>query len=349
MGLGVGGLKVYPGDKVDGCSGRMPVPPNRLPVHRNPGITVSMMHKATIAPIKASALAFTVDTTAEDAFVSIISTCLRHAQANLPAVLDGQIEGVHQMRVGFRRLRSGLKIFRPLVPREASSVLVEEIRWLNGFLGPARDWDVFLDEGLTPLFDYFPRKRGLHGFRVKAEVIRQTHYRLLRDALVEPRYVAIGESFAAWLAERAWRSGANERHEKQLAKPVVCFATSLLAQNHRRVIKRGEAFAHASSEQRHALRIRIKQIRYALDFFASLYPSNAVKPYLASLAKLQDCLGIMNDISVAHRLLDEAGLGTVSAVRQLIDGWYGCRYDVYQRLFPDLWQRFTACERPWKE
>ena len=39
-------------------------------------------------------------------------------------MLDEQIEGVHQMRVAFRRLRSGLKIFRPLIPREASAELV---------------------------------------------------------------------------------------------------------------------------------------------------------------------------------------------------------------------------------
>ena len=307
------------------------------------------MNQKIIAPVKAKPLELGVDTTTEDAFVRVISACLCHAQDNLPAVLDGQIEGVHQMRVGFRRLRSGLKIFRPLVPREASEMLVEEIRWLNGFLGPARDWDVFLYEGLVPLFNYFPRKRSLHLFRAKAETIRQTHNRLLRDALVEPRYAIIGERFIAWLAERAWHNEASERQAKRLAESVARFATPLLEQDHRRVIKRGEAFARASPEQRHALRIRIKEIRYALDFFAGLYPSNTIKPYLASLAKLQDCLGVMNDISVAHRLLDEAGSGTASAARQLIDGWYGCRYDVYQREFPDLWQRFTACERPWKE
>jgi triphosphatase len=270
------------------------------------------MNQKIVAPVKAKPLELSADTTTEDAFVRVISACLCHAQANLPAVLDGQIEGVHQMRVGFRRLRSGLKIFRPLVPREASEMLVEEIRWLNGFLGPARDWDVFLYEGLVPLFNYFPRKRSLHLFRAKAETIRQTHNRLLRDALVEPRYAVIGERFIAWLAERAWHNGASERQEKRLAESVARFATPLLEQDHRRVIKRGEAFARASPEQRHALRIRIKEIRYALDFFAGLYPSNTIKPYLASLAKLQDCLGVMNDISVAHRLLDEAGSGTAS-------------------------------------
>ena len=67
------------------------------------------------------------------------------------------------------------------------------------------------------------------------------------------------------------------------------------------------------------------------------------KPY-----KLQDGLGVMNDISVARRLLDEAGLRSVSAARQVIEGWYGCRLDVHERQFAEIWQQFLACERPWK-
>ncbi|MBK8963864.1 MAG: CHAD domain-containing protein [Candidatus Competibacteraceae bacterium] len=69
------------------------------------------MPPAAITPVKASALAIDVGATAEDAFIAVLDACLRHAAANLPAVLDGQIEGVHQMRVAFRRLRSGLKKF----------------------------------------------------------------------------------------------------------------------------------------------------------------------------------------------------------------------------------------------
>ena len=102
---------------------------------------------AAIASVKAQALQLDQDLEAEDAFVAVIEACLRHAEANLPAVLDRQVEGVHQMRVAFRRLRSGLKLFRSLIPREASGGHLDDLRWLNGFLGPARDWDVFLQEG----------------------------------------------------------------------------------------------------------------------------------------------------------------------------------------------------------
>lgn len=302
-----------------------------------------------IASVKARPLQLNLETSAEEAFARVIDTCLRHAEANLPAVRDGQIEGVHQMRVAFRRLRSGLKLFRPLVPREASAGLLDDPRWLNGFLGPARDWDVFLNEGLSVLFDHFPRKRGLLLFRTKAETIRRAHRRALRKALDEPRYQVMMQRFYDWLERRAWREISDDEQRQGLAEPVLAFSTPLLERNQRRVAKRGEDFAELSAEARHALRIRIKELRYALDFFASLYPTAEVKAYLASLAKLQDCLGIMNDTAVTHRLLDEAGLTSASAARQVIEGWTGCRMEAQKDQFDELWQHFMACERPWKD
>ena len=307
------------------------------------------MNPKAITHVKASPLHLSTDTTGEEAFTAVISACLRHAEANLPAVLDGQIEGVHQMRVAFRRLRSGLRIFRPLIPRETSAELVEDIRWLNGFLGPARDWDVFLQEGMAAVFGHFPRKRGLILFRVKADTIRRTHHHTLREALSEPRYPLLLQRFADWLDRRAWREHSSDEQWRRLAEPALEFATPLLERDHRRVVKEGDSFEELSAEERHALRIRIKELRYALDFFASLYETSTVKPYLSALSDLQDGLGVMNDISVTHRLLEEAGLRTVSAARQVIEGWYGCRLDVHERLFAEVWQRFIECERPWKD
>jgi len=306
------------------------------------------MNSDPVTHIKASPLSLQADTTAEDALIAVIGACLRHADANLAAVLDGQMEGVHQMRVAFRRLRSGLKIFRPLIAREASVELVEGIRWLNGFLGPARDWDVFLDEGMAPLFGHFPRKRGLLLFRTKAQPIRQAHHRALREALADPRYSLLLQQVAEWLDRRPWRERCVVKQRERLARPVPAFATPLLERDHRRVVKRGNAFADLSAEERHALRIRIKQLRYAQDFFASLYETSTVKLYLSALSDLQDCLGVMNDISVARRLLDEASLKSVSAARQVIEGWYGCRQDVHERQFAEAWRRFRACGRPWR-
>mgnify|MGYP001164711774 FL=1 len=307
------------------------------------------MISETLLPVKASPVRLAPDTSSEEAFIAIISSCLRHAEANRPAVQQGQIEGVHQMRVAFRRLRSGLKVFRPLIPRETSASLVADLRWLNGFLGPARDWDVFLEDGMTPVFARFPRKRSLSLFRGAAEILRKRHHETLRDALEQPHYPLMMQRFADWLERREWREGLNDEQRPPLAEPVLDFATPLLERDHRRVAKWGAAFAGLSAEERHALRIRIKELRYALDFFASLYPAPAVKMTLSALSDLQDCLGVMNDITVARQLLDETGLRPLSVARQVIEGWYGCRLDSHERQFTEVWRRYQECERPWRE
>lgn len=307
------------------------------------------MSRECIASVKASPITLSADTSSEQAFITIVAACLKHAEANRAAVLDGQMEGVHQMRVAFRRLRSGLKIFRPLIPRKASIDLVADIRWLNSFLGPARDWDVFMEEGMVPVFTHFPRKRGLSLFRAKAEILRQNHRQSLRMELGNSRYLLLLQQCTEFLEHRPWRENLPDSQRERLDAPLLAFTTPLLEEDHRRVLKRGERFAQLMAEERHALRIRIKELRYAQDFFASLYPTVPVKTYLAALAKLQDCLGIMNDITVARRLLDEARLTTASAARQVIEGWYGCRLDTQESLFDGLWQGFTDCERPWKK
>lgn len=202
---------------------------------------------------------------------------------------------------------------------------------------------------MAPMLAHFPRKRGLSLFRARAESLRQTHQRTLREALHDPRYPQLIREFAAWLDDRAWRENLDDKRLERLAQPTVNFATPLLGRDHRRVEKQGEMFAELSTVDRHRLRIRIKELRYAMDFFASLYPAQVVKIYLSALTRLQDSLGIMNDIAVARRLLDEARLRTVSAARQVIEGWYGCRLNAQENTFLDLWQAFMACERPWKD
>ena len=54
-------------------------------------------------------------------------------------------EDLHQLRVATRRLRAFLRAARPLVEPEWAESLREELGWLGGHLGPARDLDVMLD------------------------------------------------------------------------------------------------------------------------------------------------------------------------------------------------------------
>jgi CHAD domain-containing protein len=58
-------------------------------------------------------------------------------------------------------------------------------------------------------------------------------------------------------------------------------------------------------EYRHATRIASKRLRYAAEFFTSLYPAKDCTKFIKILAQVQECLGKINDTTVAERLLDD--------------------------------------------
>ena len=97
----------------------------------------------------------------------------------------------------------------------------------------------------------------------------------------------------------------------------------------RKLSKRFERSARqldtAGAARLHALRIVAKKLRYSAEFFAALFDKRKAVPFLAALSKVQDVLGQINDIAVAHRLLD--GLSTENAMAEhqeavvLVRGW----------------------------
>ncbi len=69
---------------------------------------------------------------------------------------------------------------------------------------------------------------------------------------------------------------------------------------------------------------------------------------LRSLGEVQDDLGLLNDLVVAERLLDEAELSRSGATRALIDGWYAARLAVQEEHAVAAWNAFASAPRPWK-
>jgi CHAD domain-containing protein len=63
-----------------------------------------------------------------------------------------EADAVHQMRVTTRRLRSTLRAFGRVIPRSRTARLADELKWLGGVLGEARDAEVLaghLRDGLA--------------------------------------------------------------------------------------------------------------------------------------------------------------------------------------------------------
>ena len=73
---------------------------------------------------------------------------------------------------------------------------------------------------------------------------------------------------------------------------------------HNKALKKGAHFAHLQPEARHDLRVTLKKLRYAVEFFLPVFAGQAsAKRYVARLSKLQDALGYANDSTAMGSLL----------------------------------------------
>ena len=282
--------------------------------------------------VRAGDLDIGAGTTIASAVEHILRHCVDHWTANHEVVLDGtDPEGVHQMRVALRRLRSAVSLFKSILPAEPADWLRSEARWLAGALGAAREWDVFLSDLLAPVEGAHPGRAELSVLRLLAEDEKMRGYGAAQAAARDRRATEFLLRFGAWLADGGVRAGATSGRLTMLDRPIAELAADLLDQRHRRALKMGRGFAGLTVERRHRLRIELKKLRYAVDFFARLFPGKVARSYRRALARLQEHLGHLNDVAVAERMLgglieqhaptprEAAGLGLASG---LVLGWH---------------------------
>jgi triphosphatase len=251
-------------------------------------------------PAKAKAVSIVPNMTVNDALKAIAFDCIAHYEAN--AVAQGEDpEYLHQMRVALRRLRSSLSLFGRVVPKSVLASFRDEIRWLAHELGAARDWDVFMAETLPPILAQFPDHAGLASFARRAQDLRMAAGAQAQAAAASQRAAESFLRLSAWLATDAWMKMATESAKQELSFPVAGFASAVLDNRHKQVLK--AAPARLDDEARHRLRIAVKKLRYAAEFFASLFSRKRVQKYIASLMALQEVLGASNDVVAAGRLL----------------------------------------------
>jgi inorganic triphosphatase YgiF len=284
-------------------------------------------------PTKGTFPTLTANTSLAEAFRAICLSCLTHALENEPVLREQRHpEAVHQMRVGLRRLRSALSLFKSIANTPEGVVLKEELRWLAGELGDARDLDVFKAELLAPVLDAYPTDSALTLLAQTINHHQNSAYDRALAALDNPRCGRLFLDFAAWLDQGDWCQPLSAAQRLLLDQPVKGFAQGILEHRARVVERGGRRLQRMGAEKRHALRIEIKKLRYACEFFVSLYGPKKAKPYMKALAALQDQFGALNDAAVAHsRLFRLASgdspthgvpLGVLAFAGGLVSGWH---------------------------
>lgn len=292
----------------------------------DPRVTIHSLVRRNLGPaqpVKAVPAYVAAAMRPEEAFRATLSDCLAQITANAATLRVGRsVEGLHQLRVAFRRLEVALGAFG----REFSQEWLEELRGrakiLSGRLAPARDLDVFVGK----LLEHAKDVEGFAQLRARAQSARDKAWLAATACIASGEFELFTDDVAA-LAQSQLPLTRQRRLPRTAAR--------MLDRQIKRVKKRGRT-AHSQVEgDMHRLRIALKKLRYTAEFFAPLYPKGAVKRYLKQVRGLQNHLGDLNDVAnvraVVGQLLrpeEKARKDNDAAMRfaaGTLVGWYGAQ------------------------
>jgi inorganic triphosphatase YgiF len=300
------------------------------------------------APVKASTPPLSTHMTVDDAFVAVAFQCLAHLQDNEIGLLAGRDpEYLHQARVALRRLRSAFRVFDTAIPRSHFARTLDELKSVALLLGDARDLDVFAVETLPHAET--AQHGGIAALRQRAQNARRRAADAVRTAVAAPEYTAMLLRLTQALSAGQWRGESARPAAANMT--LLKFATKLVSYRYARVKKRGRPISQLGLADLHRLRIQIKRLRYAIEFFVPLFEDKAAGT-LRALVDLQELLGRLNDDATAWRLLDTLAAEDSSADYQqavgFLRGW--CARDGEQccNQLEDVWKRFDELH-PWWE
>jgi inorganic triphosphatase YgiF len=296
---------------------------------------------------KSRALALPRGATLEAALKLTAESALRDFIANMPAAHGGDPEGVHQMRVALRRLRTMLVLFGPFLEPCAKERFSDAVRDIAAVLGGARDWDVFADETLRAA-----RQAGIHAewigaFEEQAAKRREYAHREVR-ALIDgkgPAELVLG--IEAWLSDAGWTA----KLPSSAGTPVVKPMRDLLDRVARKVARRGRDAAALPPQELHPLRKSIKKLRYSSESAGAMYSDRRAKDYVKRCKKLQTILGAINDAQVTLRLVQKmapahsaAGAPAAGAFHK----WNLARQNEARKKLAKAWRKFERAEPFWQ-
>jgi inorganic triphosphatase YgiF len=245
---------------------------------------------------------------ATDGLNHVIAGALGHLLLNRAAALAGDREGIHQVRVAIRRVRSALMLFEPRLEPHALSLFQDELKRLGRAIGEARDWDVFCADILPAAFDGTENTQLGELIRDAAEARRHEADAACTREIRSPSFTALILGLAAWT--EAGREQRTLLGDRRLDRRLSRIAPALVDRLSSKVQKRGRALGPgASPETLHPLRKSAKKLRYAVEFLASLYPKKDAKRFVKRLKALQKSLGVINDGATAIRLAEELARG----------------------------------------
>lgn len=307
-----------------------------------------METKLRILIVKASPVELSAKTTVEQAIQTTLANCLSHIDGNAEGLVRGaDPESVHQMRIGLRRLHAALNLFEQVAPWP--NRLLQELEWLEQLSGAARDWEVLSGATVPKLAEENPEYPALAALQQQAFEIAAKKRRTAAAAVSSARYAKLLLALNGWISSRRWRESIANPELVALSTPIAEFAHRALGKGHAKLLKRGNGLHDMDPRGRHRVRIAAKRMRYATEFFQSLYGRRKTRSYLDKLAAIQDVLGTINDRSVAVKLLDaiSARHPELAGAGGYVQGYLMAQTETEIAQIDKLWKRYESTSVPW--
>jgi triphosphatase len=247
------------------------------------------------------------ESTMGDLAFAVLRRQLAVVRAKEPGTRLGEDpEELHDMRVATRRLRAALSMFEAVLPVRAQAFR-EELGWLARLLGTVRDLDVQL-EGLAGLSsaEVHTTPDG-HDPLVELAALLEREREAARTDMLNGLDSVRWDRLAKGLTTMAQQGPA--RRSLATRVPAEIGLPELVLGRHHKVRKAAKRAKHSGVvTDFHALRIRCKRLRYALEFSSDVYGGKTSR-FVRELAVLQDELGEMQDAEVASLQLADLATG----------------------------------------
>ena len=237
------------------------------------------------------------------------------------------------MRIGLRRLRAAISLFPEIATDATERKIKAELKWLTGELGPAREFDVFLNRVVAPLQRRRARLTGMQSLSRDLADRREAAIARALAAVCSKRFRELTLDVARWLEAGGWRAPPSRPARERWEEPIETVARAQLKRRRKKIRKRGRILEKLDAHARHKLRIEAKKLRYATEFYKTVFTGKKQEKrraaFLSALKDMQDCFGDLNDIAVHEKLatgIAEASVARIVAARlrcRLADGLRG--------------------------
>ena len=216
------------------------------------------------------------------------------------------LEVVHQARVGWRRFKSALRLFKPILNPDTRPSL-QPLQGLLSLLSELRELDVARTDTLPPLQHAFTtgNTRRAKDWQAMTRVLAQAttgKREALRHALQDPILGSALLDITQWLETPvAINAPGSEIVEQRPA--LTRWARRRLVRLHGQL--KLALQAPASTESLHQTRIAAKRQRYAIEALRPLLRRQRAKRWYRQALTLQNDLGAERDLVRAGELLGQ--------------------------------------------